>query len=134
MIISKQMSQKYNNRSYIHENWSNITYLWVAKVCETLWVAVNCKVKLGIICFQSIEWQPGVSECPVLWTGIYQSLHNTCLWKCEKSLDSTNPLSDRLCTKRGHLRPLLPSSNNKDHCKSKMCNFPQGHKGTQGNF
>ncbi len=38
-----------------------------------------------------------------------------------KSLDSTNPQSDRLCTNGGNSRPLLPSqkwSTNKDHSKA----------------
>ncbi len=38
-----------------------------------------------------------------------------------KSLDSTNPQSDRLCTNGGNSRPLLPSrevDNNKDHSKA----------------
>ncbi len=82
-------------------------------------------------CFQSIKCQ--YMTCFIQRTGIYQSLimfvevsHVTgdhwgarkkswCFIRLEKvtkpslkSLDSTNPQSDRLCTNGGNSRPLLP--------------------------
>ncbi len=63
--------------SFIYSGkWSNIAYLWVAKVCEPLGLAVNLKVKLESIvqrCFQSVKCQYVtcfIKKKP----GIYQSL------------------------------------------------------------
>ncbi len=54
-----------------------------------------------------------------------------------KSLDSTNPQSDRLCTNGGNSRPLLPSREVVDQqrsLQSRTCNSLQGCKSSQGNF
>ncbi len=54
-----------------------------------------------------------------------------------KSLDSTNPQSDRLCTNGGNSRPLLPSwevVDQKRSLQSRTCNSLRGCKSSQGNF
>ncbi len=54
-----------------------------------------------------------------------------------KSLDSTNPQSDRLCINGGNSRPLLPSLEVVDQqrsLRSRACNSLQGCKSSQGNF
>ncbi len=54
-----------------------------------------------------------------------------------KSLDSTNPQSDRLCTNGGNSRPLLPSWEVVDQqrsLQSRTCNSLQGWKSSQGNL
>ncbi len=51
-----------------------------------------------------------------------------------KSLDSTNPQSDRLCTNRGNSRPLLPSREVVDQqrsLQSRTCNSLRGCKSSQ---
>ncbi len=54
-----------------------------------------------------------------------------------KSLDSTNPQSDRLCTNGGNSRPLLPSREVVDQqrsLQSRTYNSLQGCKSSQDNF
>ncbi len=54
-----------------------------------------------------------------------------------KSLDSTNPQSDRLCTNGGNSWPLLPSREVVDQqrsLQSRTCNSLRGCKMSQGNF
>ncbi len=80
-----------------------------------------------------ISWCPPIGWCP-------RALAQSCLWIirpwchnkgdywgprkkswCLKSLDSTNPQSDRLCTNGGNSRPLLPSwevVDQQDHYKA----------------
>ncbi len=66
--------------SFIYwENWSSVTYLCIAKVCESLGLAVNLKVKLVSICAEvfsvsamTIKYQ--YVTCFIQRTGIYQSL------------------------------------------------------------
>ncbi len=51
-----------------------------------------------------------------------------------KSLDSTNPQSDRLCTNGGNSRPLLPSREVVDQqrsLQSRTCNILRGCKSSQ---
>ncbi len=54
-----------------------------------------------------------------------------------KSLDSTNPQSDRLYRNGGNSRPLLPSREGVDQqrsLQSRMCHSLRGCKNSQGNF
>ncbi len=63
---------------------SNIAYLWVAKVCESLGLAVNLKVKLESSvqrCFQSVQWLSNVSTWPVLFKQQGSIKVWSCLWK-----------------------------------------------------
>ncbi len=58
---------------------SNIAYLWVAKVCESLGLAVNLKVKLESICAEVFSVSAMTIKCQYVTcfiqrTGIYQSL------------------------------------------------------------
>ncbi len=58
---------------------SNITYLWVAKVCESLGLAVNLKVKLESMCAELLSVRAMTIKCQYVTsfiqrTGIYQSL------------------------------------------------------------
>ncbi len=66
--------------SFIYSGkWSNIAYLWVAKVCESLGLAVNLKVKLESICAEVFSVSAMTIKCQYVTcfiqrTGIYQSL------------------------------------------------------------
>ncbi len=58
---------------------SNIAYLWVAKLCESLELAVNLKVKLESICAEVFSVSAMTIKCQYVTcfiqrTGIYQSL------------------------------------------------------------
>ncbi len=58
---------------------SNIAYLWVAKVCESLGLAVHLKVKLESICAEVFSVSAMTIKCQYMTcfiqrTGIYQSL------------------------------------------------------------
>ncbi len=160
------MRQKIFSLSFIYSGkWSNIAYLWVVKVCESLGLAVNLKVKLESICAEVFSVSAMTIKCQFIQrTGIYQSLimfvevnHVTnkgdywgprkkelmLLIRLEKvtkpslkSLDSTNPQSDRLCTNGGHSR-LLPSRevvNQQRSLQSRTCNSLRGCKSSQGIF
>ncbi len=131
-----------------------IAYLWVAKLCEPLRLAVNLKVKLESICAEVISVSAMTIKCQYVTcfiqrTGICQSLIMfgeqrrlpRTSEKCDvahptrttslKSLDSTNPQSDRLCTNGGNSRPLLPSREVVDQqrsLQSRTCNSLRGCK------
>ncbi len=69
---------KINTLSFIYSGkWSNITYLWVAKVCESLGLAVNLKVKLESICSEMFS----VSGMSVLFKEQGSIKVWSCLWK-----------------------------------------------------
>ncbi len=75
----KQMRQKYFLSFIYSGKWSNIAYLWVAKVCESLRLAVNLKVKLESICAEVFSVSAMTIKCQYVTcfiqrTGIYQSL------------------------------------------------------------
>ncbi len=122
----------------------------MGKVCESLGLAVNLKVKLESICAEVFsDYQMSVRDLFYLKNRDLSKSDHVCgsescheqrrllrtsekelmlLIRLEKvtkpslkSLDSTNPQSDRLCTNGGNSRPLLPSRevvNNKDHSKA----------------
>ncbi len=130
----------------------------MAKLCESLGLTVNLKVKLESICAEVFSVSAMTIKCQYVTcfiqrTGIYQSLIIFCgsescheqrrlprtsekelmlLLRLEKvtkpslkSLDSTNPQSDRLCTNGGNSRPLLPSRegvNQQRSLQSRTCN------------
>ncbi len=66
--------------SFIYSGkWSNIAYLWVAKVCESFGLAVNLKVKLESICAEVFSVSAMTITCQYMTcfiqrTLIYQSL------------------------------------------------------------
>ncbi len=113
----------------------------MAKVCESLGLTVNLKVKVESICVKVFSVRHFTIKCQYVTcfiqrTGINQSLImfvevNHVMNKLDhrgsrgkefmllirlekvtkpslKSLDPTNPQSDRLCTNGGNSRPLLP--------------------------
>ncbi len=149
--------------------WSNIAYLWVAKVCESLGLADNLKVKFESICAEVFSVSAMTIKCQYVTcfiqrTGILSKSDHVCgsescheqrrllrtsekelmfirLEKVTKpslkSLDSTNPQSDRLCTNGGNSRPLLPSREVVDQqrsLQSRTCNSLRACKSSQGNF
>ncbi len=59
----KQMRQKYFLSFIYSGKWSNIAYLWVAKVCESLGLAVNLKVKLESICAEVFSVSAMTIKC-----------------------------------------------------------------------
>ncbi len=64
---------------YIYILSNNEPYLWVAKVCESLGLAVNLKVKLESICAEVFSVSAMTIKCQYVTcfiqrTGIYQSL------------------------------------------------------------
>ncbi len=70
--------------SFIHlGKWSNIAYLWVAKVCASLGLAVHLKVKFESICAEvfSVQWLSNVSTWPVLFKEQGSIKVCSCLWK-----------------------------------------------------
>ncbi len=110
---------------FIQEN-DPILHIWVAKVCESLGLAVNLKVKLESMCFQTVQWLSNIS----IWPALFKEQGSIKIWSClwimsrtkeitedlgkrvdvaHHNINSTNPQSDRLCTNGGNSRPLLPS-------------------------
>ncbi len=138
----------------------------MAKLCESLGLAVNLKVKLVVFSVSAMT-----IKCQSVRDLFYsknmdlsksdhvcgsESCHEQrrllrisekelmLLIRLEKvtkpslkSLDSTNPQSDRLCTNGGNSRPLLPSREVVDQqrsLQSRTCNSLRGCKSSQGNF
>ncbi len=166
----KQMRQKYFLSFIYSGKWSNIAYLWVAKVCESLGLAVNLKVKIRVHLCRGVfskcnDYQMSVCDLFYLKNRDISKSNHVCgsescheqrrlrrtsekelmlLIRLEKvtkpslkSLDSTNPQSDRLCTNGGNSRPLLPSREVVDQqrsLQSRTCNSLRGCKSSQGNF
>ncbi len=137
----------------------------MAKVCESLGLAVNLKVKLESICVfsQCNDYQMSVhglfysknrdlsksdhvcgseschEQRRLLRTSEKELMLLIRLEKVTKpslkSLDFTNPQSDRLCTNGGNSRPLLPSWEVVDQqrsLQSRTCNSLRGCKSPQG--
>ncbi len=70
--------------SFIYwQKLSSVTYLCVAKLCESLGLAVNLKVKLESICAEvfSVQWLSNVSTWPVLFKEQGSIKVWSCLWK-----------------------------------------------------
>ncbi len=134
----------------------------MAKVCESLGLAVRVRLCRGVFS-QCNDYQMSVCDLFYSKNRIYQSLIifvESCheqrrslrtsekelmlLIRLErvtkpslKSLDSTNPQSDRLCTNGGNSRPMLPSREVIDQqrsLQSRTCNSLRGCKSSQGNF
>ncbi len=61
---------------------SNIAYLWVAKVCEYLELAVNLKVKLESICSEVFSISAMTIRCQYMPCFIQRTEVWSCLWKC----------------------------------------------------
>ncbi len=147
------MREKYFLSFIYWEKWSSVTYLSVAKVCESLGLAVNLKVKLESMCrgvfSQCNDYQMSVRDL-FYWKNrdLSKTDHVCGSESCQeqrrllrtsekelmllirlekvtkpslKSLDSTNPQSDRLCTNGGNSRPLLPSKEVVDQQRSLQC-------------
>ncbi len=158
----KQVRYKYFLSFIYSGKWSNIAYLWMAKVCESLGLAANLKVKW--------ECRGVFSQCNDYLMPVHDLFYSknrdlsksdhVCgseswtkeitedLWKrvdvahqarkpSLKSLDSTNPQSDRLCSNGGNSRPLLPSREVLDQqrsLQSRTCNSLRGCRSSQGNL
>ncbi len=135
----------------------------MAKVCESLGLAVNLKVKLESICAEVFsDYQMSVCDLFYLKNRDLSKSDHVCgsescheqrrllrisekelmlLIRLEKvtkpslkSLDSTNPQSDRLCTNGGNSRPLLPSREVVDQqssLQSRTCNSLRGCKSSR---
>ncbi len=134
------MRYKYFLLSFIYSGKSsNIAYRWVAKVCESLGLAVNLKVKLeSIWSFLSVHWLSNVNTWPVLFKEQGSIKVWSCLWKWNRGDDlgkrvdvahrtrkahktiskvfGLRKSTVRLCT-HGHCYLPEKWSTNKDHSK-----------------
>ncbi len=80
----KQMRQIFSLPFIYSGKWSNIAYLCIAKVCDSLGLAVNLKVILESSvqrCFESVQWLSNVSSWPVLFKKQGSIKVWSCLWK-----------------------------------------------------
>ncbi len=138
----------------------------MAKVCESLGFAVNLKVKLESIRAEVFSVYQ-MSVCDLFYSknrDLSKSDHVCVSESCHeqrrslrtletelmllirlekvtkpslKSLDSTNPQSDRLCANGGNSRLRLPSREvvvQQRSLQSRTCNSLRGCKSSQGNF
>ncbi len=137
----------------------------MAKLCESLGLAVNLKVKLESICAELLSVNMSVRDLFYSKNRDLSKSDHVCgsescheqrrllrtlekelmlLIRLErvtkpslKSLDSTNPQSDRFCTNGGSSRPLLTSREVVDQqrsLQSRTCNSLRACKSSQGNF
>ncbi len=165
----KQIRQKYFIVIYLFRKMIQYYISVNAKVCESLGLAVNLKVKLESICAEVFSVSAMTIKCQYVTClfeeqDLSKSDHVCGSESCHeqrrslrtsekelmllirlekvtkpslKSLDSTNPQSDRLCTNGGNSRPTLPSREVIDQqrsLQSRTCNSLRGCKSSQGNF
>ncbi len=78
--LNQTSERKIFSLSFIYwDKLSSVTYLCIAKFCESLGLAVNLKVKLESICAEVFSVSAMTIKCQyvtcfIKWTGIYQSL------------------------------------------------------------
>ncbi len=140
-----------------------IAYPWMAKLCESLGLAVHLKVTLESICCSDVFSVNVMTvrcqslPCFIQRTGIYQTLIMLANHGTNKSEDLRKRVDVAHLAGKGyediskefglhkstdceqmeeiqdHCNPRQKWSTNKDHSKNKTCNSPRGWQKTQGN-